>query len=253
MFRGIATIATFILSTTVLGLIAIVAGLLTRRREIVFRLGRLWSRIKLRVMGIAPAYSGLNHAAGTAPRIFLANHLSTLDIWVVAPALPDTTRFVAKRSIFWIPVLGQAMAVAGFIPIDRQDRTRAIRSLEGAAARIRGGESVILFPEGTRSRNGKLGRFKRGAFHLALETGVPIVPVAISGTGRVVKPRSIVVQPGPVHVTFMAPIDAAAYASDLDALLTRTRREIARHLSGDELVAGDPDAGQAPALTPAGR
>jgi 1-acyl-sn-glycerol-3-phosphate acyltransferase len=237
MLRGLLTILTFVVSTTVLGLIAIVAGLVTGRREIVFRLGRLWSRTHLRVMGIAPVYSGLEHAAGAAPRIFLANHLSTLDIWVVAPALPDTTRFVSKRSVFWIPVLGQAMAVAGFIAIDRGDRTRAIRSLARAAERIRAGESVILFPEGTRSRDGKLGRFKRGAFHLAFEAGVPVVPVAISGTGKVVRPRSIVVRPGPVSVTFMPPIDPTAYADDLEGLVARTRREIARHLADDELSA----------------
>lgn len=236
MLRGLLTLLTFIVSTTVLGLTAIVAGLVTGRREVVFRLGRLWSRIHLGVMGVTPIYSGLEHAAGTAPRIFLANHLSTLDIWVVAPALPDTTRFVAKKSIFWIPVLGQAMAVAGFIPIDRADRARAIRSLGRASQRIRDGESVILFPEGTRSRDGKLGRFKRGAFHLAIEAGVPVVPVAISGTGKVVRPRSMVVRPGPVRVTFMPPIDAASYAEGgLDDLLERTRREIAARLDPDEL------------------
>jgi 1-acyl-sn-glycerol-3-phosphate acyltransferase len=125
-----------------------------------------------------------------------------------------TTRFVSKKSIFWIPVLGQAMAVAGFIPIDRSDRTRAIRSLGRASARIRAGASVILFPEGTRSRDGKLGRFKRGAFHLAIDAGVPVVPVAISGTGKVVRPRSIVVRPGPVSVTFSPAIETQAYAND---------------------------------------
>ena len=238
MLRGLLTVVIFVVSTTVLGLIAIVAGLATGRREIVFRLGRLWSRIQLRVMGIHPVYAGLDHARGTEPRIFLANHLSTLDIWVVAPALPDTTRFVSKRSIFWIPVLGQAMAVAGFIPIDRQDRTRAIRSLGRASTRIRNGESVILFPEGTRSRNGTLGRFKRGAFHLAIDAGVPVVPVAISGTGKVVRPRSIVVRPGPVSVTFMPAIDTRPYADDLDALLGRVHAEIASHLAADELPAG---------------
>jgi 1-acyl-sn-glycerol-3-phosphate acyltransferase len=239
MLRGLLTILTFVVSTTVLGLIAIVAGLVTGRREIVFRLGRLWSRTHLRVMGITPVYSGLQHAAGTAPRIFLANHLSTLDIWVVAPALPDTTRFVSKRSIFWIPVLGQAMAVAGFIPIDRTDRTRAIRSLGRASQRIRDGESVILFPEGTRSRDGRLGRFKRGAFHLAFEAGVPVVPVAISGTGRVVRPRSIVVHPGPVEVTFLPPIDPADHPNDLEGLLARTRKAIVARLGPDELHEAD--------------
>ena len=235
MLRGLLTILTFVVVTTVLGLAAIVSGLVTGRTTVVFRLGRLWSRAHLKVMGIAPVYSGLEHAAGTAPRIFLANHLSTLDIWVLAPRLPVTTRFVSKRTIFWIPVLGQAMAVAGFIAIDRQDRASAIRSLGRATETIRRGASVILFPEGTRSRDGRLARFKRGSFHLALEAGVPVVPVAISGTYQVVKPRSIVVRPGPVHVTFAPPIDVAAYAGDLEGLMARVRSEIAARLPADQL------------------
>ena len=238
MFRGLLTLLTFVVTTTVLGLTAIVAGLVTGKTTIVFRFGRLWSRAHLAAMGIKPVYSGLEHAEGTAPRIFLANHLSTLDIWALVPVLPVTTRFVSKRTIFWIPVLGQAMAVAGFIPIDRQDRASAIRSLSGATEKIRGGASVILFPEGTRSRDGKLARFKRGSFHLALEAGVPIVPVAISGTYEVVRPRSIVVHPGPVAITFAPPVDVAAYADDLDGLVARVRADIAARLPADQLPLG---------------
>jgi 1-acyl-sn-glycerol-3-phosphate acyltransferase len=236
MIRGLLTLLTFVVVTTVLGLAAIVAGIVTGRTTVVFRLGRLWAKAHLKVMGIAPVYEGLEHAAGTEPRIFLSNHLSTLDIWVLAPVLPVTTRFVSKRTIFWIPVLGQAMAVAGFIPIDRQDRAGAIRSLSRAAETIRRGASVILFAEGTRSRDGRLARFKRGSFHLALDAGVPVVPVAIAGTYNVVKPRSIVVRSGPVHVTFAPPVDVAAYAGDLDGLMAKVRSEIAARLPADQLA-----------------
>jgi 1-acyl-sn-glycerol-3-phosphate acyltransferase len=235
MLRGVLTLLTFVVATTVLGLTAIVAGLVTGRTTVVFRLGRVWAKAHLKVMGIAPVYSGLEHAAGTSPRIFLANHLSTLDIWVLAPVLPITTRFVSKRTIFWIPVLGQAMAVAGFIPIDRKDRASAIRSLSRASDTIRRGASVILFPEGTRSRDGRLARFKRGSFHLALEAGVPVVPVSISGTYDVVRPRSIVVHPGRVTVTFGAPIDVARYAGDPDGLLATVREAIAARLPDEAL------------------
>jgi 1-acyl-sn-glycerol-3-phosphate acyltransferase len=235
MLRGLLTLLTFVVATTVLGILGIVSGLVTGKTTVVFRFGRLWARAHLKTMGIAPVYSGLEHAEGEAPRIFLANHLSTLDIWVLVPVLPVTTRFVSKRTIFWIPVLGQAMAVAGFIAIDRKDRASAIRSLARATDTIRGGASVILFPEGTRSRDGILAPFKRGSFHLALEAGVPIVPVAISGTFDVVKPRSIVVHPGPVHVTFAPAIDVAAYAGDLEGLMAKVRSEIAARLPAEQL------------------
>jgi 1-acyl-sn-glycerol-3-phosphate acyltransferase len=235
MLRGVLTILTFIVTTTVLGLIAILGVIVSGRRTVIFRLGRLWARAHLKAMGIAPVYSGLEHAAGLSPRIFLANHLSTLDIWVLAPVLPVTTRFVSKRTIFWIPVLGQAMTLAGFIAIDRQDRSSAIRSLGRAADTVRRGASVIMFPEGTRSRDGRLARFKRGSFHLALEAGVPIVPVAISGTYDVLKPRSIVVRPGPVRLTFAPPIDIGPYAGDLDGLIAKVRSEIVSRLPTEEL------------------
>lgn len=235
MLRGLFTILTSVVVTIVLGISAIVVGLVTGRRTVVFRLGRVWARAHLKVMGIAPVYSGLEYADGVDPRIFLANHISALDIWVLTAVLPVTTRFVSKRSVFWIPVLGQAMALAGFIPIDRKDRASAIRSLSNAAEPIRRGASVILFPEGTRSRDGRLARFKRGAFHLALDAGVPVVPVAISGTYQVIRPRSIIVRPGPVHVTFAPPIEVAAYARDLDGLMTKVRSEIAARLPADHL------------------
>ena len=233
MLRGLLAVLTFAITTTVLGIAGIVAAFLTGRPTIVFRLGRLWAKAHLAVMGIRPRYSGLEHAADTAPRIFLANHLSTLDIWVLVPALPVTTRFVSKRSLFWIPVLGQAMMVAGFIPIDRKDRTSAIRSLSRAAATARDGASIVLFPEGTRSRDGRLAAFKRGSFHLAIEAGVPIVPVAISGTYDVVRPRSIVVRPGVVSVTFAPPVDVTAFGGDIDALMAKVRSEIAGRLPAD--------------------
>lgn len=231
MLRGVLTIVTFLVSTTVLGVVAIVVGLVTGRRTVIVRLGRLWAKAHLKVMGIEPEYTGLEHAAGTAPRVFLANHASNLDIWALTPVLPVTTRFVSKRTIFWIPVLGQAMALAGFIAIDRKDRASAIRSLGRAAEKVRRGASVILFPEGTRSRDGRLARFKRGAFHLALEAGVPVVPVAISGAYDVLKPRSIIVRPGPVRVTFGSPIDAARYAGDVNGLIAKVRAEIESGLS----------------------
>ena len=237
MLRGLLTLATVIVATAVLGSLGAVAAILLPRSNVMNHVGRLWSRLCLAAAGLRPEYHGLEHVAGTAPRLFLANHLSIVDIWVLAVALPNTTRFVAKRSLFWIPILGQAMWAADFIPIDRGDRTQAIRSLGRAAARIRAGASVILFPEGTRSRNGKLAPFKKGSFHLALETRVPIVPIAISGTYRVVKPRSIVVRPGPVRVTCFAAVATDGYApGDVEPLMDRVRATIAGALAPDEVA-----------------
>jgi 1-acyl-sn-glycerol-3-phosphate acyltransferase len=234
MIRGVLTLVTFVVATLILGPIGILGALVTGRPDFVFAMGKIWARAHMAAMGIRPVYHGLEHAGGTAPRIFLSNHVSNLDIWAVVPALPVTTRFVSKRTIFWIPILGQAMKVADFIAIDRKDRASAIRSLGRAAERIRAGASVILFPEGTRSRDGKLAPFKRGSFHLALDAGVPIVPIAISGTYHVLRPRSIVVRRWPVHVTFAPPIDVTPFKDDLDGLVAKVHGEIAALLPPDQ-------------------
>lgn len=240
MIRGLLNLAALVVSTVVLGCAAIVVGGLTGRRTVVMRLGKVWSKLHLGLSGVRARYVGLENASGRTPRIFLANHFSVVDIWVLAVVLPVTTRFVAKRSLFWLPVLGQAMAVAGFIPIDRKDRRRAIRTLQAAEEPIRRGASLILFPEGTRSRDGRLAPFKKGAFHLALAAGVPIVPVAISGSGRVQRPRSIAMRPAPVRVTFFPPIDTTAYGpEDLEALILDVRASIASGLTPDELEAAE--------------
>jgi len=235
MLRGLLTLATLVVATAVLGTVGTVLALLAPRSNVMNHVGRMWSKVCLAAAGLRPTYDGLEHVRGDEPRLFLANHLSTVDIWVLAVVLPNTCRFVAKRSLFFVPILGQAMWAAGFIPIDRGDRSQAIKSLNRAAARIRKGASVILFPEGTRSRTGKLGPFKKGAFHLALETGVPIVPIAISGTGSAVKPRSIVVTPGPVHVTLFPAVDPATYGDDVVPLMNRVRATIVSGLAPGEL------------------
>ena len=237
MLRGLLTFATAVVATLVLGTAAIVGGLLVPGGNVTNHVARLWSRIVLAVAGIRPTYRGLEHAGGTSPRIFLANHLSNIDIPAVAIPLPNTCRFVAKRSLFWLPIFGQAMWIGGFVPIDRGgDRSRAIRSLGRVAERIRAGASVILFPEGTRSRTGKLAPFKKGAFHLALEAQVPVVPIAISGSYELNKPRSPFVRSGPVRVTFFPPIDPARYGPDgLAPLMEDVRATIASGLRPDEV------------------
>ena len=128
------------------------------------------------------------------------------------------------------------MAASDFIPIDRKNRPGAIRSLSRAAGRIRAGRPVILFAEGTRSRDGRLAAFKKGAFRMALEAGVPVVPVAISGSGRVLRPGSFCVRSGPVRVTFARHIDVRPHQPhDVAGLMAAVRRAIVERLDPSEV------------------
>jgi 1-acyl-sn-glycerol-3-phosphate acyltransferase len=141
--------------------------------------------------------------------VIMTNHQSYLDIPAITVAVPGSMRFIAKKELFRIPVFGPAMAAAGIISIDRQNRERAIASLRRAADAIRDGIHIWIAPEGTRTRNGRLGPLKKGGFVLALETGAPILPAVIDGT-RLAMPRGGALRRGvKATVTFGAPITVA--------------------------------------------
>jgi len=226
--RGLWAFLVFTLVTPLCGIPAAVISLLRRGSDVTMRVGRLWSRAMLWAVGARVRYEEIERMTARLPCIYISNHQSNVDIWALIRVLPAATRFVAKESLFRVPALGWAMAASGFIPIDRSNRGRAIRSLRAAAARIRDGRPVVLFPEGTRSPDGTLGEFKKGPFHLALQAGVPLVPIAISGSGSILPPRSIRCRPGPVLVRFLEPIDPTPFApSDHDGLRAAVRRAIA--------------------------
>ena len=168
----------------------------------------------LLAVGARVTYHDPHGALRQSRCIYIANHQSNVDIWVLARVMPFGTRFVAKQELFRIPVLGPAMTAAGFIRINRSNHAEAIRSLTRAAESIRGGRPLILFPEGTRSKDGKLQPFKKGAFHLATQAGVPVVPVIIRGTFEIMPPGSIRIRSGPVEVFFERPIDLSEMESD---------------------------------------
>lgn len=236
MLRGILTFITALVTTVILGTIATVGSLLSHESDICLRLGRLWSRLNMAATGLKPVFRGSENLSSSLPCIFLANHQSTMDIWLMLMILPESARFIAKESLFRVPILGWALTSAGFISIDRSSRTRALKSLDAAAAKIRSGKSVVMFPEGTRSRSGKLAKFKKGAFHLALKSGVPVVPVSLRGTFEAMPPGLYRISKVPVEVTVHPPIDVTAFLPDnTKDLMVAVRDAIASGL-GPETV-----------------
>jgi len=251
MLRGCWALIVFVVVTPLLGsyavLVSLLRGALGRSSEIELGTAQAWARSMLWATGARVEPAGLEHATRHAVCIFAVNHASNLDIWAVMPYLPARTKFVAKESLFRWPFIGWAMRRFGFIPIDRSRRQSAIQSLHVAAERIRAGRSVIVFPEGTRSRDGALQPFKKGPFHLALEAGVPVVPVAITGSWDVLRPGDWRVRPGAVRVRFLPPIDVRPFRPDgQQALLEETHAAIARALAprpSGTARAGHPVAG----------
>ena len=167
--------------------------------------------------------------------LFVANHTSSADAPAVVGAIPRRIAILLKESLFKWPIVGQAFLLAHFIPVNRGSRDSAIVSMEKAVAALREGQSFLIYPEGTRSPDGRLQPFKKGAAVIAIKAGVPIVPVACSGAHRVMVKRSLVIHPGEILVEFLDPIDASAYTfEERDRLNDRVHDALAAGLPEDQ-------------------
>ena len=164
-------------------------------------------------------------------QVLVANHVSWFDVLALAAHIPGSYRFVAKKELEKIPFFGPSWLACGHISIDRSDRQSAIRSLAEAREKLeRDHPTVILFPEGTRSRDGRLLPFKKGAFVLAIQTGVEVVPAAIMGSRDIMKKGSFLVYPGTVRVRFGTPLPVEGLEMEDRDALTRTARDAVKGL-----------------------
>jgi len=175
--------------------------------------------------------------------LFVANHTSTADAPAVVGAIPRRIAILLKKSLFRYPIVGQAFHLAGFIPVDRSKKDLAIASLEKAIEAMRGGQSFLIYPEGTRSPDGRLQEFKKGAVVMAIKAGVPIVPIACSGAHRVMRKRSLEIHPGEILVEFLPAIDASQYTfEEREELNTRVHNALAAGLPPEQRPIAFPGA-----------
>jgi 1-acyl-sn-glycerol-3-phosphate acyltransferase len=189
---------------------------------------RLWSRLVLKISGIRVRVEGSEYINRHAPAIYCVNHQSAMDIPILFANLPVQFRFVAKRSLFNIPFMGWHMRRSGHIPVDRAHPHEAMKSMKMVAQEIRDGKSVLLFPEGHRSRNGQLQPFKAGSFYIAILSGVPIVPITINGTPRVLKPDTYHVRAGQTEMIVHPAVETQGLTiKDVDKLSNQVRGIIA--------------------------
>ncbi len=186
----------------------------------------LWSPVLLWAGGAQMVIHGQENVDPKRPTIYVANHQSTLDIPALFVAVPANFRYVAKSQLKWVPFIGWYLWFAGHIFVNRSNRQAAISSLQAAGRKIRGGTSIFLYPEGTRSPEGRILPFKKGPFALALEARVPICPVTIEGTRKIMPKNSWNIVPGPVHVKIGKPIDTSGFAAEDREGLARAIREM---------------------------
>jgi 1-acyl-sn-glycerol-3-phosphate acyltransferase len=207
-------------ATGVVGAAIIILCPFNREGDLSLRLGRIWCRLLCAAAGVRVQVEAREHVPREQPVVFVSNHQSLFDPPALMLAIPVNFRVIAKRSLFFIPVFGQALWAAGIIPINRADRERAVASMQRAADRIRGGLSVLVFAEGTRSRDGHLQPFKKGAFVMAIQAQAPVQPVLVSGSRQVLPKGWLWARPGTVTVQFLPPVATAGLTfADRDALI----------------------------------
>jgi 1-acyl-sn-glycerol-3-phosphate acyltransferase len=215
------------LATAFFGTLAILTCWMPPRGRLYLFWARSWARTLLFLTGI-PAKIEISAAAEALPQaIYMSNHESGIDILLLFLAIRQDVRFLAKRELFFVPFLGWSMWLAGFMPVDRRRTDKARDVLSELDRQLAKGASVLVFPEGTRSRDGKLGSFGKSGFLTALKSGVPIVPAGVSGARAVLGAQGPVIRRGPVAVRVGHPIPTAGLGvKDRRELMERVRREI---------------------------
>lgn len=206
-----------------------------------------WAGVKgvmffVKAVGVKVRVSGLERIP-PGVCLFAANHTSSADAPAVVGAIPRRIAILLKESLFKWPIAGQAFRAARFIPVNRGVRESAIASVERATEAMKAGQSFLIYPEGTRSPDGRLQEFKKGAVVMAINAGVPIVPMVCAGAHRVMEKRSLVIHPGEITVEFLEPIDASTYSfENRDVLNERVHDAMAAALPPDQRPNGFPGA-----------
>jgi 1-acyl-sn-glycerol-3-phosphate acyltransferase len=227
--RGLFIALWAVVTIPLYGVVCTVAGQVSRM--LAQAIGRNWMVVFLKMAGIRLTVTGTEKLDRNECYIFFANHSSLLDIPALFTGIANPLAFIAKKELFWIPVMGWGMRGMGHVSIDRGSARKALVSFRKAVERVKRERiSPVLFPEGTRSVDGRLGEFKQGSFALAIDAGVRIVPVAIRNSGACLPKKSLLVRSGEMKIDIGDPVAIAGM--DKHALMVFVREKIAAMLEG---------------------
>jgi 1-acyl-sn-glycerol-3-phosphate acyltransferase len=225
----VALAAIFFLGTPLL-IYAVISG----DTDPLYWAGRAGARATLWAAGIRIDVRGREKIAAGRAVVYMPNHQSNIDPPAVFVLLPPVL-VLGKQEFFRTPVLGRAMRLRGFVPVDRKNRERAIEAVEQAVKSLKAGNSFLVYPEGTRSPDGRLQRFKKGAFMMALKAGVPIVPVSISGAFKIMRKGRFAIHPGRVRIAFHDPVTTEGCTlDDRERIMAAVRQAILSGLEPEE-------------------
>jgi 1-acyl-sn-glycerol-3-phosphate acyltransferase len=229
VIRTVVVLAFIAIMIPIDALIGFPATFITGRVDFLYRMAMWTSRMATRLAGVRVETVGLERLDLSRNYIFMANHVSNADPPILVAAMPRRTSVLVKKELFRVPLLGRAMRMAQFLAIDRSNKEAAVSSMRRASDVIQSGLDMTVFPEGTRSRDGRLLPFKKGPFYMAIETGVPIVPVTILGTFEILPKGRFIMRPRTATLVFHPALEPAAFA-DRDALISAVREQIASAL-----------------------
>lgn len=233
MFSTFKLVSIYVVLGSVAGIVGIPYSLLIGDIGPLYRVAMWIVKTGVRAAGIRVEVSGLENVPVGESCIFMCNHVSNLDPPVLLPALPGRSAVLLKKELMKIPILGVAMRMAKFVPVERGSRRDAAKaSVEAAADALRSGLHIVVFPEGTRSRDGRLANFKKGPFFLAQQTKALIVPIALAGTQKMMHKGSVAIAPGAARIQLLPAIDPNAYETR-EELLRAVRVAIAEALPED--------------------
>lgn len=228
MIRSAVIIGLVVLITAFFAPLAIIVSFFTRTGNPVHSIARIWGQSILLISRVHVRVIGLSNIQPDKSYIYMANHQSNFDIPVLLGCLPVQFRWLAKAELFRIPVFGRAMLGAGYIKINRFNQKSAFKSISTAARRLKDGVSVMIFPEGTRSRDGSIQKFKKGGFVMAIESGVPIIPVILKGTWSIMAKSSLRINRGDVEMEIAEPINTTGYSMETKEELMDRVRDVIR-------------------------
>jgi 1-acyl-sn-glycerol-3-phosphate acyltransferase len=223
--RSAAAMLFAIVATPLAGLIAFPWTWISGSADFIYATALWIAGVGLRIAGVRVQVEGRENLDPSRSYIVMCNHVSNLDPPVLIRGLPRRTSVLVKKELFKIPILGSAMRVGDLVPVDRRNREAAVNSMREAGEVLRRGLNMSVFPEGTRSPDGRLLPFKKGPFYLAMDTGIPIAPVTMLGTERLMPKGSSVIRSGTVRMIIHPPVDPSGFA-DKDQLIAAVRRQI---------------------------
>ena len=223
------------IATVVLGIPVMVAGLLSRTGNLAFSISKLWAYTMLAVSFVRTEIKNKEKIKQGASYIIISNHQSLYDIISLVTTLGIQYRWFIKKEVLKIPIFGYALYASRNIFIDRSNTDRAIESINKGIDRLPKGVSVMVFAEGTRSPDGQIHEFKKGGFMVAVAHKMPILPVTVNGSRRVLPKGSLAFKPGKIQVVVGDPIDTSGYTTqDVDELIAKTRQTIMKNFNPED-------------------